>query len=89
MLEDCVIDVSTLKRFRRHKYFAAPVSLEAFLKELEEESVEYGAQVRGYTVHCNPSLQIFWLGLYYLHGASTTLFTLLGFTRIRHVVFGV
>ena len=42
---DCVIDISVFERWRRHKYHGAPVSLEAFIKELHEEGEDYGAEV--------------------------------------------
>ena len=42
---DCVIDISVLERWHRHKYYGAPVSQEAFEKELHEEGDSYGAEV--------------------------------------------
>jgi hypothetical protein len=48
VLEDCVSDFSLFIRWCRHKYYGSPVSLESFLKEIEEERVECGAQVCGY-----------------------------------------
>mmetsp|Transcript_31106 Transcript_31106/g.52246 ORF Transcript_31106/g.52246 Transcript_31106/m.52246 type:complete len:421 (+) Transcript_31106:328-1590(+) len=41
---DCVIDISVLDRWHRHKYHGAPVSQEAFEKELHEEGITYGAE---------------------------------------------
>ena len=43
---DCVIDIQLLKRWQRHKFHGAPVSVEAFLKEIQEEGLEYGVEVR-------------------------------------------
>jgi hypothetical protein len=48
VLEDRVSDFSSIARWWRHKYYGPPVSLESFLKEIEEEGVECGAQVWGY-----------------------------------------
>ena len=48
VLEDCVSDFSSFARWWRHEYYGSPVSLESFLKAIEEEGVECGAQVWDY-----------------------------------------
>ena len=48
VLEDCVSDFSSIARWWRHEYYGSPVSLESFLKEMEEEGVECGAKVWDY-----------------------------------------
>ena len=41
-----VIDVSVMKRWRSQKNHASPASLQSFLRQLEDESFEYGGAVR-------------------------------------------
>ena len=44
---DCLVSIQLLKRFQRHKFYGAPTSVDAFLKEIHEEGRdEYGVEVR-------------------------------------------
>eukprot|EP00959_Pyramimonas_sp_CCMP1952_P458552 9476810-Pyramimonas_sp.AAC.1 len=42
---DCLVSIQLLKRFQRHKFYGAPTSVDAFLKEIHEEGRdEYGVE---------------------------------------------
>ena len=55
VMDNCVIDISLFKRWRSEKYHASPVSLQTFLKQVEDEAIEHGVKVR--------SLQLSWAHL--------------------------